>query len=75
MSDRIRHLTITLDRDYRDDDVRQIVDAIGMIKGVDSIEQTVVEITQLLARSAVESEVRIHLHDAIEAVFSKGRKP
>lgn len=34
MTDRISHLTVSLDRDYRDDDVEVIIRAIEMIKGV-----------------------------------------
>jgi hypothetical protein len=36
MSDRIRHLTVTLERDMREDDVASIVSAIEHIKGVNS---------------------------------------
>lgn len=40
MTDRVRTLTVLLDADYRDDDesVGVITRAIGMIKGVESVE-------------------------------------
>lgn len=70
MTDRIRHLTITLDQDYRDDDVAPIVEAIRMIRGVDHVEERVVEGTEHLARMAVRAEVRREIHQAIEDVFT-----
>ena len=43
MTDRIKGLTVALDRDYRDDDVQAIVDAILMVKGVAAVEKSVVD--------------------------------
>lgn len=37
MTDRVNHLTVVLDKDYRDDDVQAIVEAICMLKGVASV--------------------------------------
>ncbi len=69
MTYRIRHLTVTLNRDYRDDDAQPIIDALLLIRGVSKVTTNVVE----LARAAVESEIRMTLHDAIEAAFKKER--
>jgi hypothetical protein len=69
MTDRIRHLTITLDEDTRDDDLASIVSAIEHIRGVSSVERHVVKIEDHLARQVVRAEVREKLHDAIESVF------
>ena len=74
MTDRIRHLTVTLDRDYRDDDVESVLEAIRMIRGVEHIEEGIVTSEDHLARMAVRSEVKRELHQAIEAVFDKSRK-
>ena len=38
MTDRVRTLTVTLDRDYRTDDVLPIMDALKMIIGVAVVE-------------------------------------
>lgn len=38
MTDRIRHLTVVLDADYRDEDAERIIDAIQMVRGVNSVE-------------------------------------
>jgi len=76
MTDRIRHLTVTLDRDYRDDDVHHIVNAIVQLRGVSGVEINVVSVNDLLARAAVAGEIRLKLHEAIEAVFADhGKRP
>ena len=69
MTDRIRHLTITLDEDIRVDDLEPIVSAIQHVRGVASVERHVVQAEDHLARQTVRAEVRHKLHDAIEAVF------
>ena len=72
MTDRIRHLTITLDEDIRTDDVASIVSAIEHVRGVASVECHVVKLEDHLARSAVRAEVQLKLHKAIEGVFHRG---
>jgi len=69
MTDRIRHLTITLDADYRDDDVESIVEAIRMIRGVEYIEEGIVTAEDHLARAAVRAEIQRSLHEAVDRVF------
>lgn len=65
MTDRIKGLTVTLDRDYRDDDVRVIVDAIKMIRGVAAVELHVTQIEDHMARQRVRYDVQ----DAILGVL------
>jgi hypothetical protein len=69
MTDRVRHLTVTLDEDTRVDDLEAIISAISFIRGVSSVERHVVQIEDHLAREAVRAEIRKKLHDAIESVF------
>lgn len=69
MTDRIRHLTITLDQDYRDDDAERIIDSIKMIRGVEHVEEGIVVAEDHLARMAVRAEVQRELHAAIARVF------
>jgi hypothetical protein len=71
MTDRIRHLTVVLDVDYRADDVESIVEAIRMIRGVTDVEEHVVEAQDQLARMAVRSEIERDLHDAVDRVFRR----
>lgn len=71
MTDRIKGLTVTLDRDYRDDDVEAIVDAIKMIKGVIDVELHVTEIEDHMARARVRYDVQ----DAILGVLKQITDP
>ena len=70
MTDRIKGLTVALDRDYRDDDVQAIVDAIMMIKGVKGVTTSKVEMDDYTARVRVVTE----LQSQVLAVFSKELK-
>lgn len=69
MTDRVRHLTITLDGDTRVDDLEAIVSAIQHIRGVAHVEHHVVQAGDHLARRAVRSEVQQQLHEAVDSVF------
>ena len=69
MTDRVRHLTVTLNEDTRVDDLEAIVTAIRLIRGVGSVEHHVVQLQDQLAREAVRAEIQHKLHDAITSVF------
>jgi len=71
MTDRIRHLTVVLDADYRDDDVEAIVKTIQMIRGVSAVEEHVVTAQDHLARMTVQGEIERDLHAAIDQVFAR----
>jgi hypothetical protein len=74
MTDRIRHVTITLDKDYRDDDAKVILDAISMIKGVGKVTPRVVEVTDHLARESVRVDLEGKLYKALSDVFRKDKR-
>lgn len=71
MTDRIRHLTVVLDRDYRDDDVERIIAAIKQLRHVASVKPHVVEPGDYINRETLKNELLPKLHDAIEDVFRK----
>jgi hypothetical protein len=71
MTDRIRHLTVVLDADYRDDDVKPIVAALWLIRGVSLVETHVVGAQDHLARMTVQAEIERDLHEAIDGVFMR----
>lgn len=71
MTDRVRHLTVVLDGDYRDDDVELIVQTIRMIRGVFAVELHIVEAHDHLARMSVRAEIERDLHAAIDRVFTR----
>jgi hypothetical protein len=71
MTDRIRTLTVTviLDRDYRDDDVQNIVTAIGMVRGVESATPHVVTGADLMNREVARGEIRREIMQALEQML------
>jgi len=69
MTDRIRHLTVVLDRDYRDDDLQEIISAIKHIRPVASVKAHVVEGGDIIAREVARSEMELRLYEAIREVF------
>lgn len=71
MTDRIRTLTVTLDRDYRDDDAQAVIDALRMIRGVSSVEMGVpVDGNQHYAASAFRTGVFVRLSRLLSACTS-----
>lgn len=66
MSDRIKGLVITLDHDYRDDDVETIVNAIMMIKGVLNVEKRVTSIDDHMNRERVVNALRRRVCDLFD---------
>lgn len=73
MTDRIRHLTVVLDRDYRDDDLKEIISAIKHLRPVASVIPHVVEAGDHINREVIKNEVLPKLYDAIEGVFRQDR--
>lgn len=57
MTDRIKGVIVTLDQDYREDDVEKIVSAIYQIKGVRSVKSLVSNLEQHIAEERVRHEI------------------
>ena len=74
MTDRIRKLTVVLDRDFRSDDVQQIIDAIGMTKGVSEVKMHVVGGEDWMARATVRNEMETLLMRAIRAIVGDSER-
>jgi len=66
MTDRIKGLVITLDHDYRTDDVDAIVNAIMMVKGVVSVSKSVTDIDDHMNRSRVVYALRQKVWDLFD---------
>lgn len=67
MTDRIATLTVVLDREYRDDDVQHIVDAIQMTKGVLKVELgEVVDANHYMNKATIMRAVRRRLLEALD---------
>jgi hypothetical protein len=67
MSDRIHGLTVALDRDYRDDDVKRIVEAIEMIKGVQAVTMIVSDANDWINRTRIQREIEDKLLKALRS--------
>lgn len=65
MTDRIKGFVVTLDKDYRVDDVEEIRRALLMVKGVLSVESSVADISDHMNRE----RVRLELHEKLFAVL------
>lgn len=57
MTDRIKGLIVVLDKDYRDDDVKAIVDVIRMVKGVVAVRKSVTDAEDWMNRTRVKHEL------------------
>ena len=71
MTDRINALTVVLDRDYRDDDVECIVNAIKMVKGVQSVTMNVSDYTDLVAQERALEVLRHKLREVLWPSLAK----
>lgn len=67
MTDRIKGFVVTLERDFRTDDVEAIATAIAMIKGVASVDPSVADVNDFIVRERMRRE----LFDQVVAVFKK----
>jgi hypothetical protein len=67
MTDRIATLTVVLDREYREDDVQLIVDAIQMTKGVFKVELgPVADMNHYMAKEQVVYAIRRKLLEVLD---------
>lgn len=73
MTDRVRTLTVILDKDYRDDDVESIVHAISSIRGVDRVETRVVQHEDHIARRTVAAAMKNRMLEAVYDVFDPNK--
>jgi hypothetical protein len=67
VSDRIKALTVILERDNRDDDTQALADAIKMFVGVADVKMQVVTSEDHLARVKVRREITDKLWKALES--------
>ena len=65
MTDRIHSLTVVLKRDMRDDDAQPLMDAIGMLRGVLSVEGHVSDIDSTMSEARAQAEMRHKVFSAL----------
>lgn len=69
MSDRIKGFTVELACDLKDEDFQQIKDAVEMIKGVQSITESVVTSDDYINRSRIKNELMGKIYDLLKEDF------
>jgi hypothetical protein len=66
MTDRTQRLTVVLDADYRTDDVKAIVDAIAMVRGVVSVHINVRDERDLAAVERAKFDLRLKFMELLK---------
>lgn len=57
MTDRLKGLIVTFEKDFRDDDAEHLIDAIRMLRGVLSVKPLVSNIDDHIAQERVRREL------------------
>jgi hypothetical protein len=65
MTDRLKGVMVVFDRDIREDDAQEIINAIKMVRGVLSVKKSVANHDDWMNRERVEAEYRQRVWDAI----------
>lgn len=75
MTDRVRALTVVLERDYRDDDIQPLMEAILHMKGVAHVEHDnhITDLNDFTARQRVRAEVADGMLDMVR-LLNEGKQ-
>jgi len=65
MTDRIHSLTVTLERDIRDDDIEPLVEAIQMLRGVLDVQTFVADPESHMAEMRAKDDLRKKLFELV----------
>lgn len=65
MTDRVKALTVTLEKDIRDDDIETLVNAIKMLKGILDVENLIVTHEDHFAYLRAKRELGTKLWDVL----------
>jgi hypothetical protein len=68
MTDRIHSLTVTLERDFRTDDIEMLSNAIRMLKGVIAVTEHVADATSYMAEARARRELTQKIMDIIQPI-------
>lgn len=72
MSDRVKGIIVTFESDIREDDAKEIINAILMIKGVLNVNTSVRDHNDIMNRERVRSEYKERLWNALNDVDPQG---
>ena len=65
MTDRVKGFTVTLDKDYRVDDVEAILNAVRMIHGVAHVEPSITTSDDWMNRQSIRIEMEKKIYKAL----------
>jgi len=65
MTDRVKGFTITLDQDYRVDDVEIILNAVRMIKGVAHVEPSITTMDDHMNRTLIRLDLEKKIYEML----------
>ena len=66
MTDRANALTVVLDKDYRDDDIESLVNAIKQFKGVIDVSLNISNSTDHIAQMRAKVELKGKIYDVLK---------
>lgn len=66
MTDRLKGLVVTLERDIREDDAEAIMQAIRQLRGVEAVEPRKADIDDQMNRSRIKGEIGRKLFAALD---------
>lgn len=69
MSDRVKGLTVVLDKDYREEDIEMIKELILQIKGVKTVKESIVNTDDLINRARITIEIKEKIYDFIKELI------
>jgi hypothetical protein len=71
VTDRFKGVTVTFDRDIRDDDAEYIINAIRMIKGIIDVTPSVTNFDDYMNRARIRHEIEDKIWKALRETESK----
>lgn len=71
MTDRVHALTVILDKEYREDDVQHIVDAIKMTKGVLDVQEHITNPDVYYAQETAKNDLRSQILEILKPDWAK----
>lgn len=66
MTDRINSLMVVLDVDYREDDIKPLIDAIGCFRGVVSVRKNVSDFNSVMAEDRAREKLTNKIWKVLE---------
>lgn len=69
MSDRVKGLTVVLDKDYREEDIEMIKELILQIKGVKTVKESIVNSDDLINRVKITIEIKEKIYDFLKELI------